>query len=108
MTFRRGEAPRRSDRPEPGFYLIRLVRGGPLVPAEIIQRRGQWGAAIDGAPPRSWNADPFRSEGVERVWLGERVTKAEHDRRVALKSVSGHPAQTPDRKIDLTAIPPIF
>ncbi|MCW2248264.1 hypothetical protein M2352_003898 [Azospirillum fermentarium] len=48
-----GDAPRTVDRPEPGFFKIRLVRSGPWVPARI------W-----NGPPH----DPLTGDELDRSW----------------------------------------
>jgi hypothetical protein len=108
MSEKRRQPSRAVDEPKPGYFLTKLVRGGALVPGRIIHRFGKWQAVIDGVaqPP---HADPLLAPGVSRLWLGDPTTKAEYDRRLALKKVDGHPAQTPRKRIDLTtAKPPSF
>lgn len=80
-----GQPPRRSDTPVPGHYLVRLVRGGPWVAAEIRLEGGQWSTMIDGA----WEgpaADPWSLRSLETVhWHGRETTPEEALYRIGLK-----------------------
>lgn len=55
----RTQPPRIVDQPSPGFFRIRVIRGGPWVGARIFTRFGMLTAEINGNP-----ADPFQ------VWHG--------------------------------------
>lgn len=81
MTHRRDQEPRRVDVPEPGFFAIRLVKGGPKVAATIERdAAGVWSTTIDGVRQSgAAHTDPALAEGVFRIWhYGERITEAEH------------------------------
>ena len=65
--------------PSPGTFKLRLVRGGPWVPAEIVHLDGMWQAVIAGEPRRP-HADPVLADGVERVWSwAVAIPRFEHD-----------------------------
>lgn len=100
---------RQVDRPQPGFYRLRLVRNGPWRPARIsygpardpltgerLDRSPLWSAEIAGklvAPP---SPDPYRA-GVYRVWhWGRPISLAEYTQLMAT---------TPR---DLSVLPPLF
>lgn len=59
---------RRIDKPRPGWFAMKLVKGGPRVPCRISfdETTRLWSAEIDGAV--STNADPTLA-GVFRIWL---------------------------------------
>lgn len=62
----RSQPARPIDQPAPGFFRMRLVKGGPFVGALISERLGMLAAQINGVP-----AD------VDHVWTsGERISPA--------------------------------
>ena len=108
---RRGEAARRVDRPEPGFFEVRLVKGGPLVAASIAfdVDTGMWTATIDGDAGLP-DPDPWQAEGLTRVWhYGRAVTEDEYRYRLALKTWAlandpAHPAAHPRDPINVNTL----
>lgn len=106
-------APRQSDKPEPGHYLMKLVRNGPFVAAEIRCDDGQWSVMIDG----TWSgpsADPWLLPDLEKVhWFGRPSTEAETKYRIGVKRWSeihapASPAANPRSPINLDKLrPPI-
>lgn len=84
-------APRRMDRPEPGYWLMRLVRNGPRMPAAIFwhETTGEPGEpenTMHGTRPRFLSAMiAGKVVALDDVWLrrGDTITKAEYDFRVA-------------------------
>ena len=98
--------PRRTDRPQPGFYTLRLVRGGPPVGAEIIHdENGQWWCSVDDVlyGPA---ADPFQIDALCQVHAyGQDASEAEVRYRVNLKRWAvayspSHPSANPRRPIN--------
>lgn len=111
----RNEPPRRIDRPEEGLFLLRLVRGGPLVGAAIVRLPDhRWAAQIDGQWCGEPHGDPVRAAGVFRIWTsGKRVNLEEFQFRLGMrvwaeKHAPFHPAANPRQPIDLSELPPIF
>lgn len=108
------DAPRDVSAPEAGFFELRLVRGGPRVPARITFHHGVWGASINGEPCGGVHHDPAYADGVFRVWLGgRRVTQAEYEYRISLRTWAvendhTHPAANPTKVIDLRTHEPLF
>lgn len=106
------QSPRQSDRPEPGYYLLRLVRGGSWVPAQITHSEVEgWRVMINGA----WEGpahDPWSLPNMERVHWGGRVTTAEDVAfRLARKAhaeiyAPDDAAANPTKKIDLDKLIP--
>jgi hypothetical protein len=103
------------DQPEPGWFEMRLVKGGPPVAARITRdEQGLWGAWIDGVPCGAMHTDPTLAAGVFRIWHGGRFcTEAEHDYRLAMKAWAlehdgNHPAANPTKPINLGARAPLF
>lgn len=106
MTDKRSWKARQVDQPEPGYFLIRLVRKGPLVPARITRRDGVWQAIINGEPQRE-GADPTTAQGVLRIWHGgEVISEAGYLR--AMHKARQPDALPPREPIDLTKLPPLF
>ena len=120
------QSPRALAKPEPGFYRVRLIRGGPWVAARIsygpppdpetgepLDRSWFWTVEIDGQlyadPSPSW-----RRAGVDRVWLfGEKITEAEYDYLLAMRHHAvthepALPAAQPDKPVDLLRVPTPF
>ena len=105
-------SPRRMDAPQPGFWLMRLTKGGPRVPASIqivhtVFEPGRAGNRMERSP---FLAAFIAGEpvAIEDVWLrrGETVTKAEHDFRVAdlcwaRANAPDEPQASPRKRIDL-------
>ena len=95
---------RRIDAPRPGWFLVRLVRGGVWVPARIEEAAGLFSAAVDGKPCGAAHADPLRADGVMRIWLyGREVTQAEHD--LLLAKPGRH---DPRKPVDLRKMASLF
>ena len=101
----RNQAPRRVDRPEPGYFELRLVRGGPLVGARIVHEDGLWSAWIDGE--LADEPAPQPSLAVFRIWHGgSSCDRSIYDFRLAVKSWAmandpSHPSMQPNAVIDL-------
>jgi hypothetical protein len=117
-------------RPVPGFYVMRLRSGAPLVPALIYQlcpmvipqpttfagpHPDEWCRPLDRSRRYEARIDGRRVE-IDRVWTARslrRVNHAEFEfrrgplRRWARQYPSA-PEARPDRSVDLNAIPPLF
>lgn len=107
-------APRSSAKPEPGYFELRLVKGGPLVGARIVCDNGLWSAWIDGllcGPP---HPDPVYATGVYRIWYsGTRSDEGTYLFRLdlrewALRHDPEHWAARPYQPIALDVRPPLF
>lgn len=65
-----------SDRPIPGHYLMRLVKHGPWVAAEIRRdENGRWYAMLDGVESGPAE-DPWSLPDLERIHFGGRDSYA--------------------------------
>ena len=107
----RGE-PRAMQRPETGYWLIRLRRGAPEVPACIRYERTTY---EPGLPDNRMDRSPILTARIngdivpwERVWLtrGRAIDRAEYDYRVAvtewaIENAPDDPAADATRPIDL-------
>ena len=99
--------------PVPGYFAMKLVRGGPLVPARITLEEGLWQASIDGKPGLA-DPDPAQATGVYRIWhSGQRSTPEIHAYLEAVKAWAGkcnpnHPALNPYQPIDNTLLAPVI
>jgi hypothetical protein len=113
MVGRKTEPPRAVDRPETGFFRMRLVRKGPFVAAQINHQNNHWWAVINGDkyPPA---ADPAAAPYVFDVWLaGERITEDEYNyltarRTWAAQHAPRDPANAPRQRVDTAFLPPLF
>jgi hypothetical protein len=117
-------------RPQPGFYVMRLRSGAPLVPVVIYQLCPMvipQPMTIVGPHPDDWCRPLDRSRrfearldgqrvDLERVWTARSlrpVSSAEFEfrsgplRRWAREN-PGAPEARPQRPVDLAAIPPLF
>ena len=107
--------------PEPGYWMIRLVKNGPLVPACI--RWVQTGAE-PGEPENVMERSPFlaafideKPVDIDRVWnwkgSGRAIAATEYSYRCAdaawaREHAPTEPAANPKKQIDFTEIDPIF
>lgn len=101
--------PRQSDTPRPGCYLLRLVRKGPWVAAEITRGEGGWRCMLDNV----WQGpshDPWSLPNMEKIhWGGRETTPSEAAYRAALsKHAKTHepdsPEANPRRPIDINTL----
>lgn len=106
--------------PEPGFFTVKLVKGGPFVPARIYHpcpiEMGVWDEWnwLD----RRWPDLVAEIDGeeveIDRVWLWGRPTTFKefeflsHRSRWAHASAPHHPAANPRERIDLGKLPPVY
>lgn len=105
--------PRRVDTPSAGFFAIRLVKGGALVPAAIVQDAEGWHVVINGErhPP---DADPWHAFGMSKVWhYGREIDEAEYRFMLARAAHARehdptHPTANPEQPISLADMKPIF
>jgi hypothetical protein len=106
--------PRRSDVPEPGWYLLRLVRGGVWVGAQIAYNEAEgWTVVLDGVLEGP-NHNPWALPSMERVhWGGRPTTEAEVLYRIGIKRFAeihmpAHPAVNPKQPVDIDELPPVI
>lgn len=126
----RWRAPRILIRPEPGFYVMWLRKGAPLVTALIYQlcpmvipqpttatgpHPEDWCRPLDRSPRYEARIDGKRVD-IDRVWTARSLRPVSRDefqfrigplRRWALENPSA-PEASPGRAVDLNAIPPLF
>jgi hypothetical protein len=94
--------PRVIDDPQPGWFIVKLVKGGPRVPARIY-RDGGLNAEILGVVA-----------GIDAVWLwGEFITEERYQYLMSLRDWAlvhdpEHPLCHPRRPIDVSTLPPAF
>jgi len=111
--------------PVPGFYRIRLVRGGPWVGARItygppldpidgeeLDRSPRWNAFIDGELIGEPGPCPHKA-GAFRIWPAHSISQAEHDYLVATARwardhAQAEPAANPRQTIDPLTAPVPF
>lgn len=104
--------PRRSDQPVPGYYTLKLCKGGPPVGAEIVHDEiGQWWAMIDDVL-HGPATDPFALEALATIHAyGKEATEAEVRWRIDLKRwavayAPSHPAANPRRPVNSDTLLP--
>jgi hypothetical protein len=100
---------RRIDRPEPGFYKRRLVKGGPWVGVRFY-RDGEGGLGVE-VNGRTCRADGTPLDPHEEWPLCRPSTEADvaHFARVrdwAIRHGVAHPSANPYEPIDLPSMPP--
>lgn len=102
-------------KPRPGFFKLRLVRGGPFVPALIIYRPARdpdtgesldrsfmWEAWTDGRLTREPSPDPWKA-GVEKIWIFGREIDEEEFRKMSLAKSEA----APNEAVDLGQLDPL-
>jgi len=117
-------------RPEPGFYVMRLRSGAPLIGAVIYRlcpmaipeptnvagpHPSEWCRPLDWSPRYEARIDG-RRVAIDRVWTARslrRVSREEFEFRIGplrrwARDNPGAPEATPQRPVDLDAIPPLF
>jgi hypothetical protein len=117
-------------RAKPGFYVMRLGRGRPLVPAIIYQPCPMvvpQPQLVDGPDPEDWcrplDRSPLlraridgREVAVDRVWTSRSlrpVSAAEYAFRVGMlrrwaRQSRQMPEARPHRAVDFASLPPLF
>ena len=117
-------------RPRPGFYVMRLKRGAPLVSALICQLCPMvipQPTTVDGPDPDDWCRPLDRSlrygalidgkpAAVDRVWTSRSlrpVNPEEYAFRIGplrrwARANPGMPEARPEKPVDLAALPPLF
>lgn len=113
-------APRVLGDPQPGFWMVRLVKGGPRVPAMICRQPHEPGNPfnpLDRSPRSMLHAEiDGQAADVDHVWgmRGEPIDEAEYRYQVDLgrwakHHAPGHPRADPRSRIDLLRAPlPLF
>ena len=117
-------------RPEPGFYVMRLASGAPLVAAVIYRLcpmvipeptnvtgpdPSEWCRPLDRSPRYEARLDGKRV-AIDRVWTARslrRVSRDEFEFRIGplrrwARQYPGAPEATPQRPVNLNAIPPLL
>ena len=97
---------RMGEPPEPGFYLRRLVRGGPWVGCQIAYDPAEGYSVMEDGIWEGPMPDLWMSERGERVILATKATEAEVQFRIGIKRWSeiyapSAPAANPHKAINL-------
>ena len=108
----RTEPARRIDRPEPGFFKLRLVRKGWQVPVRVLRYTdGTWHVTVNGQD-KPQSTDPIAA-GAQSIWeSGTAIDQTEYNYLIALREYAlahdpTHPAATPDKPIRVALLRPI-
>lgn len=111
--------PRAIAHPEPGFWMIRLVKDGPRVPARIFRHTT---THEPGNPENLMERPSFLCAEIlghlvrlDRVWLrsGVPIDAAEFEFQMQdFQHAAAHrpadPKAAPKKRVDLTLIPPVY
>ncbi len=111
--------PRNIDRPEPGFWMVKLAKGGVDVPARIFRETC---AAEPGDPENRMERPAFLVAEIlgevatlDDVWLrrGRAIEAAEYRFQVAdfahAQAWRPHdPKHAPRAAVDLSSLPPLY
>lgn len=96
-----------------GYFRVRLVRGGFLVPARICRdERGWWGEINGLARGRPWSA-PHEVPLIARIWeYGREIDEGEYNYLLAVvrwarENEPTHPILSPEKPIDPNLLPPV-
>jgi hypothetical protein len=93
--------------PQPGYYAVKMVKGGVECAAQIGCTDGVWWAKINDKPHGEPSADPQLANGVQFVWLRARpVTENEHRFLLAryewnVQHKPGSPFADPGKRVNL-------
>lgn len=109
--------------PKPGFYSVKLVKGGPAVGAriehapstdpetgEVLDRSWFWSAWIDGKLAGSPSPDPMAAGCYRISVFGTPITEAEYllltkTGEWARQHAPDHPAADPTQPVNLLTAP---
>jgi hypothetical protein len=118
----RTDPPRRLDLPEPGFFTIRRIKGGPEIPCELRLETGRdpyTGEEMDRSPRlvpyvagEAMTGEDM-TEWVDRIWLGRPVGEVRFRyllavREWAVKEAPAAPEANYGRAVDLSRSPSLF
>lgn len=93
--------------PEPGYFRVRLVKGGPQVPARISRNGETWSTVIAGV--LSVATDPIAA-GADYIWhYGTRIGETEYREMLFTTAIASadHPARNPRQPIDISRLKPL-
>lgn len=111
--------------PQPGFFRLRLVKGGPFVPSRIwrgccctvnggyTNAQHRWRDTCDRYPPLQGEINGSPAD-PQRIWdSGWPITNPEFDHLTAVRNwaethAPAAPEANPRRRIDLHTMPPLF
>lgn len=111
--------PRQINNPLPGYWLIRLIRNGPPVPAciKVMQTTHEPGEPENRMERSAFLAAFINGQPVDidRVWMvrGQPITQQEYEYRCAVTDwAMVHAAQSPEaqptKRIDLAHTAPVY
>jgi hypothetical protein len=107
----REEAASATDYIEPGYYVTKLVRGGPEVPCRIIETDGWWlllvcGTATTGAAIEN----PFTDRLMCWVARSDQISEDRYDEmlKAAAAAKPGEPLADPTSRVDWRRAPPLY
>lgn len=94
---------RTPERPIPGHYALKLVRGGPDVACRIVELQGLWCVLVAGVPTHAEAQEDWRlCPRIEAVaFYGRRITEAAYDAlmNAAAEAKPGEPMADPMKPV---------
>ena len=94
----------------PGFFMTRLIRGGPWVPVRVMLDQGAWAIFVSGEiQPGSGTADPWDCPFYRRGPFAPITKEQYHDLLREYEAAGrGHPLRQPTERVDLRSAPPLY
>lgn len=103
---------RTPERPIPGYYALKLVRGGPDVACRIVEVQNLWVVMIGGVPTHSEAQEDWRRcPKIEAVaFYGRRITPDQYDALLtaAAEAKPGEPLASPTEPISWRNSPSLY
>jgi hypothetical protein len=105
----REEAAKGVDGIRPGYFVTRLVRGGPLVPFRIVEAGGMWVLILAGEPTSAEAIDnPFKLPRLH--WPAHEIAEAQYDAMLSAAAAAkpGEPLADPTVAVSWRNSPPLY
>lgn len=103
--------PRPVDVPVPGFFRVRMAKGGPWVPARIMHEDGLWLVLIDGEQTSAAAmAEPWKVPRMEWVAFSNRIDEAQYRTLLTARQAlpADHPLKDATRPVDMRAAGSVY
>lgn len=110
----RSDLSRSVDTPEPGYFAIKLVKGGVRVGARLTYENGLWVVSINGEPKGAPVSDPADNAAIWRVWHGGQfIAESEYTYLIeraawAASHAPADPYANPSQPVDVRQMAPLF
>ncbi len=107
----REEAAQGTDGIRPGHYVVRLVRGGPLVGCRIIETDGWWLLLLNGQATSDAAAEnPWDLPRMRHIWPAHSIPEDGYDALLAAAASAqpGEPLAQPTERVDWRRAPSLY